>query len=66
MDIPTTGEEGSLRNGDRPGPTKDVIKQKVIADGGIDDGAHDGENKFQRAISVWRGTASFGHGHKIY
>ncbi len=56
MDLPTSGEEGSLQNGDRPGlPQGSNAGQNAVADAKNDDGSHEGENKFQRAISVWRG-----------
>ena len=59
MDLPIAGEEGSLRNANQPEPPEGLnANQNVSAVATADDARRDGDNKFQSAISAWRGIES--------
>ena len=58
MDMPTKVEDESFRNGDLPGPPDGLnSSQKSLGPAKADDARRDEDNKFQSAISAWRGIA---------
>ena len=56
MDLPTTGEGEVLRDGDQ-NVSEEVpnVAQQAHGPATTNDTHSDGDNKFQDAISVWRG-----------
>lgn len=59
MDLPNTGEEELIRNGDKKASKEDGdVDQRARGPATADNARSDGDNKFQNAISVWRGNSS--------
>ena len=57
MDLPVTGEEGSLRKGDQKGTADGAnSNQDAFNTAMANETRRDEDNKFQNAISAWRGT----------
>lgn len=56
MDLPTTGDEDPLRDSDPNAPTESLnINRRSPVAAIANNARSDGDNKFQNAISAWRG-----------